>query len=521
TGTKEQIKKEFSEWLRDNWNHPSIIIWDALNESSDDEVQNDIIPEMKKLDPTRPWEPVDLLEEHPYIYSLGPVLNDRKFGFTRSLDAIKHSAVPTMLNEFVWWWLNSEVQPTVLMNGVAERWLGPSYTGEDLLNHQAFLAQELVELFRRMRVDAIQPFVHLSNNDGPTSHWFLGPIADLKPKPILAALKNAYSPFGVSIELWDRHFHSRERRTVTIVIFNDEYVDQEGLLEFGIQDASKGWTSKDSKSIVVTASGALRLPVELPFPEKEGTYCVRAELKRRDGSLVAWSQKIAHILQESHISPNMDKSAITVLEPANEIKSFLQSKGVQAENFSTDSLHHFQVLVIAHGEIRAPRYQQRIDTITQFVRSGGSLVIVEPEFGVKGKDKIKVLRDLELTIEYREDADRGGYDSYIFAVNPTHALWNNLTPDHFKMFNGAFGGEIVSQHNVTPSVEPMVHARCGLELNTRAVMETPYGSGRVLISRLQLRNRLFIPEAGGSLFGRRIDPVLQRYLLNLLSYACN
>ncbi|MBI3579215.1 MAG: hypothetical protein HY089_07385, partial [Ignavibacteriales bacterium] len=46
TGTKEQIKKEFSEWLRDNWNHPSIIIWDALNESSDDEVQNDIIPEM-------------------------------------------------------------------------------------------------------------------------------------------------------------------------------------------------------------------------------------------------------------------------------------------------------------------------------------------------------------------------------------------------------------------------------------------------------------------------------------------
>ncbi|MCL4539231.1 MAG: hypothetical protein M1378_06475, partial [Bacteroidetes bacterium] len=77
TGTKEQITKEFSDWLKDNWNHPSIVIWDALNESSDDVVQNEIIPEMKELDPTRPWESHDFFEDHPYIYSLGPVLVDR------------------------------------------------------------------------------------------------------------------------------------------------------------------------------------------------------------------------------------------------------------------------------------------------------------------------------------------------------------------------------------------------------------------------------------------------------------
>jgi len=32
--------------------------------------------------------------------------------------------------------------------------------------------------------------------------WFEGDIKDLKPKPILQALKNAFSPFGVSVELW-------------------------------------------------------------------------------------------------------------------------------------------------------------------------------------------------------------------------------------------------------------------------------------------------------------------------------
>jgi beta-galactosidase len=33
TGTKEQITREFTRWLEDNRNHPSIVIWDALNES--------------------------------------------------------------------------------------------------------------------------------------------------------------------------------------------------------------------------------------------------------------------------------------------------------------------------------------------------------------------------------------------------------------------------------------------------------------------------------------------------------
>ncbi len=111
SGTKEQITKEFTRWLQDNWNHPSIVIWDPLNESSDETVQREIVPAMKKLDPTRPWESVDFLEEHPYIYSLGPVLIDRRFGYTRSLREVERSRRPTMLNEFLWWWLDKAGSP--------------------------------------------------------------------------------------------------------------------------------------------------------------------------------------------------------------------------------------------------------------------------------------------------------------------------------------------------------------------------------------------------------------------------
>lgn len=35
TGTRDQIEREFTRWIEDNRNHPSIIIWDPLNECTD------------------------------------------------------------------------------------------------------------------------------------------------------------------------------------------------------------------------------------------------------------------------------------------------------------------------------------------------------------------------------------------------------------------------------------------------------------------------------------------------------
>ena len=184
----------FTRWIEDNVNHPSIVIWDPINESTDSVVQNEIVPLMKAIDPTRPWESVDFTEEHPYIYSLGPVLNYCTFGFTRVLQDIAADVNPTMVNEFLWWWIDRDGNPTSLMEGVVERWLGPNWTSDELITYQGFLAGELVELFRRMGVDAIQPFVYLSNNAGPTAHWFQRNIRELKPKPLLADLQKRVRP---------------------------------------------------------------------------------------------------------------------------------------------------------------------------------------------------------------------------------------------------------------------------------------------------------------------------------------
>ncbi|PIU44799.1 MAG: hypothetical protein COS95_07105 [Ignavibacteriales bacterium CG07_land_8_20_14_0_80_59_12] len=284
TGTKEQIRREFTQWLRDNWNHPSIIIWDSLNESTSDIVQHELVLEMKKLDPSRAWESVDFVEQHPYIYSLGPVLNKRRLGFTLPLDEIENLKTPSVVNEFLWWWLDGDGKPTKPTEEVIERWLGREWTKEDLLQHEAFLAQELVELFRRLRVDAIQPFIYLSNGDGLTANWFLGPIAELRPKPVLDALRNSFAPFGVSIELWDRHFFTGEKRRFDLYVLNDHAAFCGGTIRYGVVDSDSMWLSSLTEHVRVDGSRFEKKRCEVRLPDKAGTYHIVAELYGDDGS---------------------------------------------------------------------------------------------------------------------------------------------------------------------------------------------------------------------------------------------
>src|SRR5215471_5486332 len=86
-GQSKQIPKldeaaltaEYKEWLRDNWNHPSVVIWDANNETWNPTFGEKIIPAVRGLDlSNRPWEnsynppegPDDPVEDHPYEHQV-------------------------------------------------------------------------------------------------------------------------------------------------------------------------------------------------------------------------------------------------------------------------------------------------------------------------------------------------------------------------------------------------------------------------------------------------------------------
>ena len=80
THDADEMIRQYKDWMRDNWNHPSVAVWDANNETKDDIFGDKIIPAVRSLDLSdRPWEnsynkpagPNDPVEYHPYLMSSG------------------------------------------------------------------------------------------------------------------------------------------------------------------------------------------------------------------------------------------------------------------------------------------------------------------------------------------------------------------------------------------------------------------------------------------------------------------
>jgi beta-galactosidase len=548
SGSEKQIRHEFTRWLEDNWNHPSVVLWDPMNESHDDFVAGELVSDMKALDPTRAWEMRDFVDEHPYIYSLGPVLTDRAFGFSRSLQEIERSATPSVVNEFLWWWLDPDNKPTLLTREVLERWLGPNPDPGEVIAHQSFLAQELIELFRRMKVDAILPFVYLSNGMGPTGHWFLGDAGDLQPKPVLAAIGNAFSPFGVSVELWDRHFVPGERRQVNIHVFNDRETVQAGRLRWGVAEiigeritdpehtfssgeppasVQKQAFSAGELTVSVSPVNTLVVTVEFELPARPGRYEVLAELTTGGTDFPAGrgaggdasravSRKPAHVIAPPRVSESVKPLHPGVLEESGEIMRYLQDQGIVVRDLASSRYSDCDVIFVADGLARGDAFQHHRSEFAAFFASGGTLVLIEPEYGVETEANVPVTDGITLDIKRRPDLDRGGYDSFVFMEDRGHPIWRGIDQEHLKFFNGGFGGEIVSQHDVMCTAPVHVLARCGLKLATVAAAEVVASGGTIVISRLQIRGRLMGSHETDTLYGRRSDPVAQQYLLNIL-----
>jgi beta-galactosidase len=516
TGTDVQIRKEFTEWLHDNWNHPSIIMWDPINEASDDTVQTEIVAEMKELDPTRPWESVDFLEEHPYIYSLGMVLNNRRFGFSRSLNEIENLPVPSMLNEFLWWWFNDQWEPTVLTKMIVQRWMGRTYTNEDVIAHQSFLARELIEQFRRMRVKAIQPFVYISNNDGPTAHWFLGDIKDLQPKPLMKAIRDAFAPFAVSIELWDRHFIVKKEYTVRVFVFNDSPFTRRGVLKFGVLSSDRQWIAEKDIPVEIGPVSDAVFTETFNLPNALDEWSVSAQLTE-NGSVVSFCKKITHAIHPPTV-PSL-KQPVGLFDPSKEIETYLRTTKVAFQSVEEWNLNGISTVIVNGNVLGSRKYSMQKVRLTEFVHNGGTLILIEPEFRVVGSAVHPVIDGIDLTIAQRADADKGGYDSYVFAESPTHPLWRNVPKEYLKLFNGSYGGEIVSQYDVNFTAASERLASCGMDLAVTAASEVTAGKGKIVLFRLQVRGRLIESGQKDSLYARRVDPVAQQLLMNLLEYG--
>ena len=308
-GWDEQVRKEYTNWVWSDGNHPSIVIWDAINENWDSYIGNTLIPKLKELDPTRIWDAGymtsdqmgtndEMDEPHPYRaltlmhsselndyfknnpYNLG-ALHENWVGFSSILDA----GVPQLVNEYGWIWLWRDGRPSKLTLNNYNYYLGENATPEQCRELQAYWLELETEWLRSERsVGGILAFCHLTNNYGFTGDWFINDIKDLEPSPAFRWFKHCFTPSAVFIDLADRRYtkHLEPLKPGSDLVFNlvgvnDLNKESSGKVLLKLLDEKGTIISTQEESIVIEPFGKRLQPCLLKLPSKSGGYLLIAE----------------------------------------------------------------------------------------------------------------------------------------------------------------------------------------------------------------------------------------------------
>ena len=308
-GWDDQIRQEYTNWVWTDGNHPSIVIWDGINENWDTYIGLHLIPELKNLDPTRIWDSGfqttadlgaldDMDEPHPYpdISVLAPnysayrdknpyLLGKLEYAAGEWGAKFRTSTVPQLANEYGWMWLWRDGTPSKLTVKNYNYYLGSEATNAQRQELQAYWLQLQTEWLRAERALAgVLHFCYLTNNYGFTGDDFTGPIADLHPAPIFNWFRHCFAPTAVFIDLTDERYMKHvpphapgSALTVDLVGVNDPGIPASGQVVVRLLDSRGKEVLRQTKPIQIPAYGSQKLPVTLRLPDKPDGYLLLAE----------------------------------------------------------------------------------------------------------------------------------------------------------------------------------------------------------------------------------------------------
>ncbi|MCK5907854.1 MAG: hypothetical protein KAG37_09700, partial [Flavobacteriales bacterium] len=338
-GRNSGYQKEYTDWIWADGNHPSIVIWDALNEQRHDYIGNTLIPELRKLDPSRVWDAgwmsaeelstMEMIEVHWYALGHGWWDKDEKvyrlreafvFGEIskpyREMTALYKHDTPIILNEFVWLWQNRDgLTSSIRTYGsftednktpknkdyeyyepdgtqvygnrdIYEYYLGKGATADQRWDFQAYMTNINIEIIRATReVAGIASFTYIANNGGHVGDWFKAPIADLIPTQALLAQHHSMREFGAYIDFEDGRYNLKPKSyatestiTFNVLAVNDAQEDKKGKLTIKLVDANNKETIVKEFDIELIKFWQKYIPMSITLPSTPGGYAIISEL---------------------------------------------------------------------------------------------------------------------------------------------------------------------------------------------------------------------------------------------------
>jgi hypothetical protein len=297
---RDQLVREFPEWIKERWNHPCVVIWDAQNESRGEET-GAAIRAVRGLDlSNRPWDngwglpqdPNDSFETHPYLFwppgrvralkdlnTVFPEGNPSRVPSTGGPNANTGNN-PVILNEYASEWINRDGTATKIGRPFYDRVLGPDATPAQRRHLYARTAAAKTEYWRSHRkLAALLHFCALgySRPDGATSDNF-SDVEKLTWEPeFYSYVRDAFAPVGLMIDAWDEIYPAGKTREFPVAVINDLYQNWQGTVRVRLlRDGATVLEKVQPCEVPALGRTALAFAIDLPAPA--GNYQLEAAL---------------------------------------------------------------------------------------------------------------------------------------------------------------------------------------------------------------------------------------------------
>ena len=308
----QHIAEEYRRWMRERWNHPSVVIWDAQNETITEETGK-AIQMVRHLDlSNRPWEngwsapadPTDPVESHPYLYGkyggnntpqpeegylkefFGVVRRPANDASERLSNSTREEVFfdnPLLINEYGYIWLNRDGSTTTLTDRIYDNlWDGSNLTSQQRLAIYGRRLAELTEYWRAHRKAAgILHFCGLGYSRsqaprGQTSDHFID-INNLVFEPnFYKYVKSSFAPVGLMVDAWEKEYAGGSKISVPVYVVNDleQPFNQEIQLSVMLGEQT---VATYKKEVNAKPYEVLIVPFEVEVPGNAGNYLLKGE----------------------------------------------------------------------------------------------------------------------------------------------------------------------------------------------------------------------------------------------------
>ena len=289
----DELTIEFKEWMQERWNHPSVVIWDASNETQLSNPDIDTaIARVRILDLSdRSWDNSystlrsgsDIFESHPYhFYNAHFKFKDiAKASIIPEGNAMKNPGTyPVIINEYGWLWLNRDGSPTTLTRQLLENILGDNATAQDRRELCAQYIAAETEFWRCHRKAAgVMYFTGLGYGrpDGQTcDNWI--DLKNLKWEPeFYNYVRDAFSPIGLMIDFWDDTIKKGTPLDIPIIVVNDLDKDWKGNIRLRLLN-NETVVQEKTEEIIIAAYSQNKLSFTIDTDLKKGKYIIETSL---------------------------------------------------------------------------------------------------------------------------------------------------------------------------------------------------------------------------------------------------